>query len=149
MDGDKPDGFVGDGGAHVGLLFFLGRIHVHVVPARTLADKHAFVHLDAGTDEQLSALLQIPERVTGSASWAVGDERARQAQGHVALPVRVAVEQRVHHDGAAGQLQRLAAQADQAPRGNGKIQPHATGAHRPVADHFGVDTFSRADFLHQ
>src|SRR5207245_10229203 len=48
-DGDEPNGLVRDRSAHVGLLLLLDRVHVHIVPARVLADHHAPVNLDAGT----------------------------------------------------------------------------------------------------
>ena len=44
--------------ADVGELLLLGGVDVHVVGAGVLADDHALVDVDAGTDEQLAPLLE-------------------------------------------------------------------------------------------
>ena len=58
-------------------LLFLRRVHVHLVGACVLADDHALVDLDAGTDEHRAALLQVHQRVRGGHAAAVGDQAAR------------------------------------------------------------------------
>src|SRR3546814_2080676 len=50
-------------GAHVGELLGLHRVDLEVVAAAVLADHHALVDRAAGIDEDLAALLEVPQRV--------------------------------------------------------------------------------------
>src|SRR5882757_4379808 len=131
--GDEADGFVGAGGAHVGLLFFLGYIHVHVLLAGIFAEDHTFVDLDSGADEEFAALLDIPQRKRGGDTGAIGDKRARGAQGHFAGIVHPAIKNRVNQRGAARVGEQLAAQANQSTRRDFEIEAHAA---RIVIAHF-------------
>src|SRR3979490_720675 len=107
--GDEADGFVGAGGAHVGLLFFLGDVDVHVLLAGIFAEDHAFVDVYGGADEELAALLNIPQRKRGGNAGTVGDERARGAQGHFASVVHPAVKDGMNEGGTARGREQLAA----------------------------------------
>src|SRR5271163_3284340 len=60
---DQSDGFVGGRRTHVGLLFFLGDVDVHVVFARIFADDHSFVDFNARPDKHFAALLYSPDGV--------------------------------------------------------------------------------------
>src|SRR5882757_1259820 len=131
--GDEADGFVGAGGAHVGLLFFLGYIDVHVLLAGIFAEDHAFVDLNGGAYEELAALLDIPQRKRGGDTGAIGDQRTRGAQGHFAGIVHPAIKNRVNQRGAARVGKQLAAQADQSARRDFEIEAHAA---RIVIAHF-------------
>ena len=115
---DQADGFVGGRSAHVGQLLFLDDVDVEVGIAGVLADDHAFVDFRAGRDENLAALLEVEDRVAGGLAGAVGHQRAGGPRRDVALPLDVAVEQRVHDGGAARVGEDFAAQADQAARRN-------------------------------
>src|SRR5713226_3028354 len=136
--GDEADGLVGAGGAHDGLLFFFGDVDVHVLFAVIFTENHAFVDVDGGTDEELAAFLDIPQSKRGGDSGAVGDERARGAQGHFAGVVHPAIEDGVNEGGAARVREQLAAQADQAARGDFEIQAHAAGIVVAHLEHFAA-----------
>ena len=131
--------------AHVGQLFFADCVYVKVVVFGVLADDHAFVNFDAGADEQLAALLQVPEGIGGGGAGAVGDQRAGQAVGNFALPLGVAVEERVHHDGAARVGEQLAAQADEAAAGDAELHAHAAVAVVVHVRHLGL---AHAELFH-
>ena len=64
--------------------------------------------------------------------------------GDFALPLDVAVEERVHDGGAARVGEDLAAQADQAARGHVKFEAHAAGA---VVDHLDHLALAGAELL--
>ena len=130
--------------AHVGELLFLDDVHVQIGIARVLADDHAFVDFRAGRHEDLAALLQIEDRVAGGLARAVGDQRPGGTRGNIALPLDVAVEQRVHDGGAARIGQHLAAQPDQAARRHMELQAHAAGA---VIDHLVHLALARAELF--
>ena len=123
--GHQADGLIGAGGAHVGHVLFADDVDVEVLVARMLADDHALVDLDAGADKQDAALLQAVERVGGGESLAVGDQSAGGALRNFALVGDVAVEEGVHHDGAARLCQHFAAQADDAAAGHAELHAHA------------------------
>src|SRR5688500_11001904 len=55
------DRVVGAGCANVRELLALGDVDFEVAGAGVLADDHALVDVDTGTDEELAALLEIPE----------------------------------------------------------------------------------------
>ncbi len=118
---------VGAGGAHVGLLLFLGRVDVHVLGAGVLADDHPLVDLLAGADEERAAVLDADQRVAGGLAAAVGDDRAGWAQAQLARPALPALEDVVHDPGAAGLGEELGAEADQAARRHQVFHPHPAG----------------------
>src|ERR1700730_2206946 len=136
--GNQANGFVGAGRAHVGLLFFFGDVDVHVLLAGVFAEDHAFVDLDSGADEELTAFLNIPQSKRGGDAGAVGDKRSRGAQRHFAGVVHPAIENGVNERSAAGVRQQLAAQADQAARGDFEIEAHATGIVVAHLEHFAA-----------
>src|SRR5215472_10257861 len=59
----EPDGLVLRRGTDVRELLCAQRVDVEVVVLRVLADDHALIHLGAGNDEKLAALLEVPERI--------------------------------------------------------------------------------------
>src|SRR5207249_294367 len=120
---DQANRLVGGGGAHVGLLLFLGDVDVHVGFAGVVADDHAFVNFNARADEELASLLQVPQREGGADAGTVGDERSGGARGHFAAVIGPAGEDGVNDGGAAHVGEQLAAQTDQAARGD--VELHA------------------------
>src|SRR5882762_1061608 len=135
---DEANGFVGAGRAHVGLLLFLGNVDVHILLAGILAEDHAFIDLDGRADEELAALLNIPQRERGRNSGTVRDERASGAQGHFAGIIHPAIENGVNQRGPARIREQLAAQADQAARGDFEIEAHAAGIVIAHLEHFAT-----------
>ena len=92
------------------------RVDVEVVAPAVLADDHALVDLRPRRDEHRPALLQVPQRIGDRVAGAVGDQHAVAPALDRALVGLVAVEDPVHHAGAAGVGQELALIADQAAR---------------------------------
>ena len=129
---DQPDQLVGRRGAHVGELLRLRRVHVEVFAARVLADDHSLVQLIGRLDEERAALLEVLDREAGRLSAAVGDEAARGARAHLAVPRLPALEDVVHDPGAARLGEELGAEADQAARGHEVLHARPAGA---VIDH--------------
>src|SRR5258705_8323020 len=136
--GNEADGFVGAGGAHVGLLFFLGDIDVPILLAGIFAEDHAFVDLDSGADEEFAALLDIPQRKRGGDTGTIGDQRTRRAQGHFPGIVHPAIKNRVNQRSAACIGQQLATQADQSARRDFEIEAHAAGIVIAHLEHFAA-----------
>src|SRR4029077_11679771 len=106
---------------------------------------HAFIDIHTWTDEQFAALLQVPQCICSGHSGTVSNQRARDAVRDFALPFRIAVKERIHHDCAARICKQLAAQADQTSAGNAEFNAHASV---PVVVH--VDDFALAcsELLH-
>ena len=92
MDGDEAYGFVGDRSAHIRLLLFLDGVHVHIVPARALADQHTLIRFHAWTDEKLAALLKVVEGIGSRSTRSIRHQRTGQAARDFALPLDVAFE---------------------------------------------------------
>src|SRR5690606_42160906 len=67
---------LGAGRPDVGQLLLPRGVDVDVLAAGVLADHHALVDLDARSDEELAALLEVDQRVRGGHTGAVGDQRA-------------------------------------------------------------------------
>ncbi len=120
------------------MLFFLRDIDVHVLLAGIFAEDHAFIDLDGRADEELAALLNIPQRERGRNSGTVRDERASGAQGHFAGIIHPAIENGVNQRGPARIREQLAAQADQASRGNFEIEADAAGIVIAHFEHFAA-----------
>src|ERR1035438_8868592 len=113
----QADAFVGGGSAHVGELLFLDDVDVEIGIAGIFADDHAFVDLGSGGNENLAAFLEVEDGVAGGSTRTVGNQGAGGPRGNFALPLDVAVEERVHDGGAARVGEDFAAQADQAAGG--------------------------------
>src|ERR1035438_4287970 len=140
----QADAFVGGGSAHVGELLFLDDVDVEIGIAGVFADDHAFVDLGSGRDENLAAFLEVEDGVAGGSSGTVRHQGAGGARGNFALPLDVAVEERVHDGSAARIGEDFAAQADQTARGHVKFEAHTAGA---VVDHLDHLAFAGAEFL--
>src|SRR5580704_478753 len=97
------------GRPHVGQFLFADHIHVKIVVLGILANDHAFVNIDGGADKKLAALLQAVKGIRRGHARAIGNQRARQAMGNLALPFDVAIKKRIHDDGAASVGEQLAA----------------------------------------
>src|SRR6185437_12857498 len=110
----QADGFVGGAGSHVRELLFLDDVDVQVALSRVLSDDHALVDFGYRSHEDLASLLQIEGRVAGDFTGAIRHQRAGGTARDFALPIDVAVEERVHDGGAARVRQDFAAQADEA-----------------------------------
>ena len=98
-------------------LRLLGGVDVHVLRAGVLADDHPFVDLDAGPDEQRTAILKVHQRVGGRQTAPVGYQRAGGARPQLAVPWLEAVEDVVQHSSPPGLGQELRAETDQAAGG--------------------------------
>src|SRR5262249_58221868 len=125
------------GGANVGQLPPSTRVDVQIRGVGVLADDHSLVDLDARSDEQLAAVLDAEQRVGHSFTGAIGDDRAVGSLGDVAKPRRVSIELAADDSLAAGDGEELVAKADQAPRGNSKLQ---AGSPRAERRHFRHST---------
>ncbi len=106
--------------------------------AGIFAEDHAFIDVDGRADEELAALLNIPQSKRSGDAGTVGDERARGAQRHFAGVIRPAIKNGVNQRGAARVREQLAAQADQAARWDFEIQAHATGIVIAHFEHFAA-----------
>ena len=82
-------------------------------------------------------LLEVPERIGHGRPLLERDQHARAPALDAALVRRVAVEDPVHHAGAAGVGQELAVIADQGARGCLEDQALLAGAGRPHLDQLG------------
>src|ERR1017187_2461408 len=140
----QSDAFVGGGSAHVGELLLLDDVDVEIGIAGVFADNLAAVHLGAGSDEYLAAFLEVEDGIAGGSSRTVGHQRSGGPRGNFALPLDVAVEERVHDGGAARVGEDFAAQADQAAGGHMEFQAHAAGA---VVDHLDHLPLACAELL--
>src|SRR5207302_9974023 len=83
---------------------------------------------DAGTVEELAALLDVEERVRHRLALAVADDGAVAALGDLPLPGLVPVELRGHDPLAAGDGEELVPEPDQPARGYPEIEAHAVRA---------------------
>src|SRR6185437_3889250 len=124
----QQDRIVLAGGADVGELLGLDRVHDQVVVAAVDADDHSFVELLPGADEHAPALLQIEQRVGHCLALLVADQHAVVTVGNVALDGRVAVEDVADQAGAAGQRHELALEPDQSARRYAVLQARAAVA---------------------
>ena len=96
---------------------------------------HALVDARARRDEQHAALLQVEDGVRRAPTPSRSATMAPLVRAWiVAVPRRPAVEQRVHDAGAARVGEEARAEADQAARRDGELQPHAA---RAGVDHLG------------
>ena len=88
---------------------------------------------------------KTPERISSGNAGAIGDERAGGTKCHLAAVFDPAFKNGVNERGAAGIGEQLAAQADQAARGNFEIEADAAGA---VIAHFEHFAAAAADGFH-
>src|SRR6267154_365622 len=86
--------------------------------ARMLVCFFSFVDRRAGVDEDLTALLEIEDRVGGGDARAVGDERAVRSRRNRAVPWLPAREDVVHDARPLRVGHELRAEADEAARGD-------------------------------
>src|SRR6185436_5739354 len=138
---DDADGLVRGRGAHVRLLLFLRDVDVHVALPRVLADDHAFVDRRLRLDEDLAALLEVPDRERGRDACAVGDEGAGRACGNRAVPRLPSGKEVIHDAGPFRVGEELRAEPDQPARGDAELEPDAAAA---VVHHLGRHTAPRA-----
>ena len=95
-------------------FFALHGIDRDVVFARVFADDHAGVNRVARLDHQAAALLDHVQRVGHRLAALHADQRAVLARGDFAAVRAVFVEQMAHHAQAAGLVDQVGLEADQA-----------------------------------
>src|SRR5262249_9467303 len=119
-------------GTDVGELLALDDVDDEVVVACVLAHDHALIDASLWLDDHRPAALRVEERTGGGPASAMGDAPASLAPGDLAFVWYPAVEQAVHHGGAARIGQELALVADETPRRRVEHEPQAAtagGAH--------------------
>src|SRR5579883_1787320 len=132
LDGRRQaHGLVLGGGANIGELLPLDRVHLEVVVAGVLADDHALVHLRAGRHEHRTAVLEVPQRIGNRRAVGGRDQHARSPALDRALIGRVAVEEPAHDAGAARVRQEFALVADEAAGRRLEDQPLLAAARGP------------------
>ena len=89
-------------------------VDLEIVAAGVLADDHAAIDPDAGSDQHRPAILKIPNRIGHGRALAIGDQRAGAPAGDIALVGDIGVEQPVHHTGSSSVGQEVPVIADQA-----------------------------------
>ena len=141
---DEAERFVRTGGAGVRQVLRLADVADDVFRPAALADDHAFVHVDAGADEEGAAVLRVEESVRGGDAVLVDDDGAALAGLDVALIRRVAVEELVHDAVAVGVGHELGAVADEAAGGDAELE---VGGAAVVGDHVPEFRFPCAEFL--
>lgn len=141
---DEAQGIVGAGGAGVRQVLRLADVADDVFRAAALADDHAFVHVDAGADEEGAAVLRVEEAVGGGDAGLVDDDGASLTGLDVALVRRVAVEELVHDAVAVGVGHELGAVADEAAGRDTELE---VGGAAVVGDHVPEFRFPCAEFL--
>ena len=129
---DQAHELVGARRTHVRQLLLLAGVHVHVLATGILADHHPFVDLDARSDEENAAFLEVREREGGRRSAPVGDEAAGRTRAELAVPGLVALEDVVHDPRTARLGEELGAETDEPARGHEVL--HSRPA-RAVVDH--------------
>ena len=102
------------------------------------ADDHAHIDLVARLDDHRAAVFQVEHRVGNSLAGHVGQENAVGAAADIALVGLVAVEQAVHHGGAAGVGEKFRLVADQAACRCVEHQADAIAAGRTQFGHLGL-----------
>src|SRR5690606_18360605 len=107
--------------AEVGELLFADGVDGDVLVAGIFADDHALVNLFAGTDEEFAALLAHEEGVGGGLAGLGGDERAGDAGEHFAGVGAVFLEQVAGDAAAAGGVDHVDFEADEAAGRDGRL----------------------------
>src|SRR5690606_20330458 len=138
-------GFVGAGGADVGQLLALDRIHDEIVVTAVDADDHAFVQLVARRHEHAAAVFQVPQCVGDGFAVFLRNQHAVVAAGQVGLDRGVVVEDVADQAGAAGPGHQVGLEADQAARRDAVFEAEAALA-CPI--HIGQFAAATTDFFH-
>src|SRR4029079_17761054 len=86
-------------------------------------DDHPLVDVDARSDEQRPALLEVQDRVRRRLAAPVGDERAGRACAELAEPRLEALEDVVQDPGPARLGEKLGPEADQPAGGDDDVHP--------------------------
>src|SRR3954454_22279760 len=103
---------------HVCKVFCLARIHWQIFWPRVLAYHHSFVNIFLRPDEKPAARLDIVERVSSTDSIFHRHHYSATASANLAFEGRVFAKEMTHHPFAAGQVDEIGLEADQAPRGD-------------------------------
>ena len=141
----KKDRLVLAGGADIGELLGLDRIHDEVVVTAVDADHHALVDALSRAHEHAAALLQLPERIRDRLAAFGGDQNAIAPVRYVAFDRRVTVEHVREQPRAAGDIHELALKADQSARRDAVIETRTTAA---VGFHVRQIATARSERLH-
>src|SRR6185312_13348961 len=123
---------IGSGRTHICKLFLFYDIDVQIAAARVFPHNHALIHLSRRPNENYAAFLQVVDRIAGSDARPIGNQRSGWARFNVALPFDISMEQRIHDCRTFGIGQHFAANTDQSPRRNMKLEADTA---RPVVDH--------------
>src|SRR6266545_2179563 len=99
--------------AHVREVLAAHNIHLEIAVADVLSDDHALIHLDAGADEELTALLGLVQAERRGRARFEGDERAEVSRLDRARVRAVTREERVHHALAARAREERLAETEQ------------------------------------
>ena len=105
-------------------FLLLRRVDVEITGACVLSDDHPLVDLGAGSDEELSPLLQVEQRERGRGAASVGDKAPRWPRPQGSVPRFVAVKDVVENAGAARFRQELGTEADEPSRRHQVLHPH-------------------------
>jgi hypothetical protein len=130
--------------AHVGEVLGLGGVDRHVLGARVFADDHALVHFFARPDEHASAFLDVVERPGGGDAGFHGDEGAAEAGEDFADHGAVFLEHVAHDAAAAGEVDHVGFEPDQAAGGDDSFEVNTV---RQVV-HVGDLGFASGEHLH-
>ena len=88
---------IGTRRAHVGYVFFLARVDVHIGIASVFADDLAFVHGFIRSEEKRTAFFDITQTVRGGFARFDSDQRAARPHRNLSFERSVPVEYVVHN----------------------------------------------------
>src|SRR5450432_2035133 len=111
--------------AHVGEMFRLARIDRQIVGPRVFTDNHSAVNFLLRPDEEAPALLNVVERVGGADSGLHRDHDAAIAPFDLTFEQRVLAKKMAHDPFAAGQVNKIAFETDEAARGDDRLDRNA------------------------
>ena len=129
--------------------FAFAHIDGDVVVFAVFADELAFVHLFAGIDEELAAILQILQRETRYLAGFAGDLHARSATAEIAAVFAEFSERMMQDRFALRRRQQFVSQADQAAAGAFEFQMAMALVLRHVFHHAAARAEQFDDFAHE
>src|SRR5438552_15980331 len=107
------------------LCLRLARIHRQIFWPRVLAYDHSFVNVFLRPDEKLAARLDIVERVSSADSIFHRHHHSTTASSDFTFERRVFPKEIAHQSFAAGQVDEIGLEADQAARGDDRFNRNA------------------------
>src|SRR5262245_41067458 len=109
----QHDRLIGTSRSNVREFFPFRDVHLEITRARVFANNHAFVNVDAGTDEEFAALLQVPEGKRDGFTICHTHENTALARLQVTGPASVAHEPVMQNAFTARVREKLTAVAEQ------------------------------------